>query len=96
MVSKIDWTLIYTLVAALISNLILLGIVIWRLSKWETRLTLRIEKNEHDINNLGNSIRKRIDRENYYQNVQILHIARFLEETTNYRHPTMNDYDRRE
>lgn len=93
MVAKFDWTLIYTLITALISTLVTLGIVLWNLSAWKTKLIVKIQKNEEDINNLGNSIRKKIDRENYYQNVQISHMARYLEETTNYRHPTMGGFE---
>lgn len=89
MAAKFDWTLIYTLITALFSTLITLGIVLWNLSAWKTKLILKIQKNEEDINNLGNSIRKKIATENYYQNIQIEHIARHLEETTSYRHPTM-------
>lgn len=93
MAAKFDWTLIYTLITALFSTLITLGIVLWNLSAWKTRLILRIEQNKQDIDNLGNSLRKKIDRENYYQNVQISHIARHLEETTAYRHPTMGGFE---
>lgn len=93
MISKVDWTLIYTLLAALVTNLIGLIVTVWKLSQWQTKLILKIDKNKDDINNLGNSIRKKIDRENYYQNVQISHIARYLEETTNYRHPTMGGFE---
>lgn len=92
-VAKFDWTLIYTLITALISTLVTLGIVLWNLSAWKTRLILQIQQNKQDIDNLGNSIRKKIDRENKYQNIQIDHMARFLEETTQYRHPTIGGYD---
>ena len=90
---KIDWNLVYTVITAFFSGLITVGIVLWKLSEWKTTLILKIQKNEEDINNLGNSIRKKIATENYYQNVQIEHIARHLEETTSYRHPTMGGFD---
>lgn len=93
LVNKVDWTLVYTLIAALITNLIGLIVTVWKLSQWQTRLMLKIEQNKQDIDNLGNSIRKKIDRENKYQNIQIDHMARFLEETTQYRHPTIGGYD---
>ena len=89
MVAKFDWTII----TGLISYIVTSGVFLWKLSAWKTRLIIKIEQNKQDIDNLGNSIRKKIDRENYYQNVQIQHIARFLEETTNYRHPTMGGFE---
>ena len=91
--NKVDWTLIYTLITALFSILTTLGVVLWQLAIWKTKLIIDIKQNKQDIDNLGNSIRKKIDRENHYQNVQINHISRFLEETTNYRHPTMGGFD---
>lgn len=93
MASKLDLTLVYTLLTALFSVLITLGTVLWQLSAWKTRLIIEIRQNKQDIDSLGNSIRKKIDRENYYQNVQINHIAGFLQETTTYRHPTMGGFE---
>ena len=106
MVSKIDWTLVYTLITALFSTLITLGVVLWNLSAWKTKLILKIDQNKQDIDNLGNSVRKKIERDiddlseyiaykNEQQDIQINHMSKFLEETTQYRHPTIQTNEKR-
>lgn len=93
---KINWTLLWTIFTALIAVLGVLAKVLVTLTKWETQLANKIEQNRIDINNGLKAVRKENKQKDYYINVQIDTIAKYLEDTTDYRHPSIGRFDNNE
>lgn len=86
--NKIDWTLII----ALITNIIALIGAVWKLSQWESSLKVKIEKNRNDINQGLISVREDAHRSNNLLQMQIDTMAEFLKDTTDYRHPSIGQF----
>ena len=78
---------------ALLINLIFIAGLIWKIAQWEAILEVKIEQNASDITEGLKSVRKEVRQKDYFLNIQIQTISRFLEDTTSYRHPSMGNLD---
>lgn len=87
---KIDYNLMFLF----ISNLIALGVAIWKLSQWEERLQYQINQNKRDIDNGMNSLRQEMRGRDYLINVQLNTLVKYIERTTDYNPPTMDDFNK--
>lgn len=83
----------YNLMFLLLSNVIALGVAVWKLSQWEERLQYQITQNKKDIDNGLNALRHEMKGRDYLIRVQLNTLTKFIERTSDYQPPTMDDYD---
>ena len=86
---KIDYNLLFLS----ISNIIALFLAIWKLSQWEERLQHQINQNKKDINQGLEALRHEMRERDYYISIQLNTLVNYIEETTDYHSPRMNDFD---
>ena len=77
-----------------ISNTLLLLTGIWNLSRWKERLETQINQNRKDINAGLESLRQEMRQRDYLMSIKLSTLIRFIEKTTDYESPTMDDFDK--
>ena len=83
----------YNLLFLFVSNIIALGLAVWRLSQWEERLQHQINENKKDINCGLESLRSEVRRRDYLMAIKLNTLIKFIEKTSDYQPPTMDDFD---
>ncbi|MBD2481548.1 hypothetical protein [Planktothrix sp. FACHB-1365] len=83
----------YNLFFLFISNIIALFVAIWKLSQWEERLQQQINLNKKDINQGLESLRHEMKKRDHYISIQLNTLVNYIEKTTNYNPPSMDDFD---
>jgi len=86
---KIDYNLLFLF----ISNIIALFLAIWKLSQWEERLQHQINQNKKDINQGLEALRHEMRERDHYISIQLNTLVNYIEKTTDYHPPRMDDFD---
>lgn len=84
----------YNLMFVVVSNFIILLTAIWNLSRWKERLETQISQNRKDINGGLESLRQEMRQRDYLMSIKLSTLIRFIERTTDYESPTMDDFDK--
>lgn len=83
----------YSLILLFTSNIIALFVAVWKLSQWEGRLQNQINQNRKDINAGLNALRIDMERRDHDINIQLNTLIKYIEKTTDYCPPKVNDFD---
>lgn len=83
----------YNLMFLFASNIFALFVAIWKLSQWEERLQYQINENKKDINNGLEALRTEMRRRDYLISIKLNTLIKFIEKTSDYHPPTMDDFD---
>ena len=86
MQTKIDYNLIFLF----LSNVIALGVAIWKLSQWEERLQFQINQNKKDLDNGLESLRHEMRKRDYLIKIQLNTLVKYVQRTSDYEPPTMD------
>lgn len=89
MMTKIDYNLFFLFA----TNIVALGIAVWKLSQWEERLQYQINENKKDLTNGLSSLRHEMRKRDYLIKIQLNTLVKFVQRTSDYEPPTMDQED---